>query len=251
MLSGDLRQYVDTDAHTYAAAPRWAQRAEAAIMARGKFHVALSGGSTPRALYRRLANPEFANRVAWDRVHIYFGDERAVPPDHPDSNYRMAKEALFDHVPIPPTQIHRIEGERADILEAATRYSHLDATRLPLSAQGVVQFDLLLLGGGADGHIASLFPGTPVLHERARFVEAVVRVEILDSLRITVTLPVIDHALHVVILVSGEYKAEIMRNLTKGRRMPPYPVQLINPLGVFEWYVDSAAAALLPSELRT
>jgi len=250
MLSGDLRLFVDTDALHFAAAQRWAQLAEAAIMARGKFHVALSGGSTPRALYRRLANPEFANRVAWDRVHIYFGDERAVPPDHPDSNYRMAKEALFDHVPIPPPQIHRIEGERADIHEAATRYSQLLATRLPLSAQGVVQFDLLLLGVGADGHIASLFPGTPVLHERARFVEAV-RVEKLDSWRITVTLPVIDHARHVVILVSGENKAEIMRNLTKGRRMPPYPVQLINPHGVLEWYVDSAAAALLPSELRT
>lgn len=250
MLSGDLRLFVDTDALYFAAAQRWVQLAEAAIMARGKFHVALSGGSTPRALYRRLANPEFANRVAWDRVHIYFGDERAVPPDHPDSNYRMAKEALFDHVPIPPTQIHRIEGERADIHEAANRYSQLLATRLPLSAQGVVQLDLLLLGVGADGHIASLFPGTPVLHERARFVEAV-RVEKLDSWRITITLPVIDHARHVVVLVSGENKAEIMRNLTKGRRLPPYPVQLINPHGVLEWFVDSAAAALLPSELRT
>src|SRR3569623_1646412 len=162
MLSGDLRLFVDTDALHFAAAQRWAQLAEAAIMARGKFHVALSGGSTPRALYRRLANPEFANRVAWDRVHIYFGDERAVPPDHPDSNYRMAKEALFDHVPIPPTQIHRNEGERADIHEAATRYTQLLTTRMPL-----------------------------------------------------------------------------------------YPVQRSIPHGVVEWYVDSAAAALLPSELRT
>src|SRR3569623_1377302 len=116
MLSGDLRLFVDTDALHFAAAQRWAQQAEAAIMARGKIHVALSGGSTPRALYRRLANPEFANREAWDRAHIYFGDERAVPPVHPDSNYRMAYEELFDHVPIPPSLFLRIDGDRADIL---------------------------------------------------------------------------------------------------------------------------------------
>src|SRR3569833_1366958 len=191
MLSGDLRLFVDTDALHFAAAQPRAQQEEAAIMARGKIHVALSGGSTPRALYRRLANPEFANRVAWDRVHIYFGDERAVAPDHPDSNYRMANEALFDHVPIPPTQIHRIEGERADIHGAATRYSQLLATRLPLSAQGVVQFDLLLLGVGADGHITTQKPKTPKQHKRTRKDKAV-RVEKLDSWRITVTLPVID-----------------------------------------------------------
>ena len=250
MLNGDLRQFPDLDALNYAAAQRWVQLAEAAIIARGKFHAALSGGSTPRALYRRLASPEFANRVAWDRVHIYFGDERTVPPDHPESNYRMAKEALFDHVPIPLAQIHRIEGERADVHEAATKYSQLLATRLPLSAQGVVQFDLLLLGVGPDGHIASLFPGTPVLHERARFVEAVY-VQKLESWRITVTLPVIDHARHVAILVSGENKSPILRDVVRGRRSPPYPVQLINPQGVLEWYLDSAAASLLPKELRS
>src|SRR3569832_590055 len=168
MLNGDLRLFVDADALYFAAAQRWVQLAEAAIAARGKFHVALSGGSPPRSLYRRLANPDFANRIAWDRMHVYFGDERAVPPDHADSNFRMAKDDLIVHVPIPLAQIHRIEGERADIHEAATKYSQFLASRLPLSAQGVVQFDLLLLGVGTDGHIASLFPGTAVLHERAR-----------------------------------------------------------------------------------
>lgn len=250
MLNGDLRLFVDADALYFAAAQRWVQLAEAAIAARGKFHVALSGGSTPRSLYRRLANPEFANRIAWDRVHVYFGDERAVPPAHTDSNFRMAKEALFDHVPIPLAQIHRIEGERADIHEAATKYSQLLASRLPLSAQGVVQFDLLLLGVGTDGHIASLFPGTAVLHERARFAEAVF-VEKLEAWRVTVTLPVIDHARHVMILVSGEDKAPILRDVVSGRRTPPFPVQLINPQGMLEWYVDGAAASLLPAELRS
>lgn len=250
MLNGDLRLFADTEALSLAAAQRWVQLSDAAITARGRFHVALSGGSTPRALYRRLAQPEFARRIAWERVHIYFGDERAVPPDHPDSNFLMAKEALLEHVPILPVQIYRIEGERADIQEAATKYSQLLASRLPLSAQGVVQFDLLLLGVGTDGHIASLFPGTAVLHERARFVEAVF-VEKLKAWRVTVTLPVIDHARQVMILVSGESKAPLLRDLVSGRRSPPYPVQLINPQGVLEWYVDGAAASLLPTELRS
>lgn len=250
MLNGDLRLFADVDALNHAAAQRWVQLAASAIGARGKFHVALSGGSTPRALYRRLALPEFAERVAWDRVHIYFGDERAVPPDHPDSNYRMAKEALLDHVPIPSAQVHRIEGERSEVHEAATKYSQLLATRLPLSSQGVVQFDLLLLGVGADGHVASLFPGTPVLHERARFAEAVY-VKKLESWRITVTLPVIDHARHVAVLISGGNKAQVLHDVERGRRSPPYPVQLINPHGVLEWFVDAAAASLLPRELRS
>ena len=250
MIIGDLRLFADGDALNYAAAQRWVQLAEAAISARGKFHIALSGGSTPRALYRRLANPDFANRIAWDRVHVYFGDERTVAPEHADSNYRMAKEALLNHVPIPPTQIYRMEGESADPHEAATQYARLLSSKLPMSAQGIVQFDLLLLGVGPDGHIASLFPGTPVLHERARLVEAVF-VEKFDSWRITLTLPVIDQARHVLILVSGESKASIMREVFGARTTPPYPVQLINPQGVLEWYLDQAAASLLPEALRS
>jgi len=233
-----------------AAAQRWITLADSAIIARGKFHVALSGGSTPRALYRRLAHPPFAKRIAWERVHVYFGDERTVPPDHPDSNFRMAKEALLDHVPVPPSQIHRIEGEAEDPHAAAVKYTRTLTRNLPLSAQGVAQFDLLLLGVGRDGHIASLFPGTPVLHERARLVEAV-RVEKLDTWRITITLPVIDHARHVLILVSGEDKAPILRDVFAARHTPPFPVQLINPQGALEWHLDQSAAALLPEELRS
>src|SRR3569833_3380510 len=141
MLNGDLRLFVDADALYFAAAQRWVQLAEAAIAARGKFHVALSGGSTPRSLYRRLANPDFANRIAWDRMHVYFGDERAVPPDHADSNFRMAKDILFDHVPIPLAQIHRIEGERADIHGAAAGGARGRAARRPRAARGGGQGD--------------------------------------------------------------------------------------------------------------
>ena len=250
MFIGDLRIHADADVLIDAVTERWLALAEGAISARGKFQVALSGGSTPHALYNRLAQAKFAKRLAWDRVHVYFGDERTVPPDHADSNFRMARETLLDHVPVPATQIHRIEGEALDPHAAALKYTRILTKNLPLSAQGVVQFDLLLLGVGIDGHIASLFPGTPVLHERARLVEAV-HVEKLDTWRVTVTLPVIDHARHVLILVSGEDKAPIMRDVFSTRQTPPYPVQLINPQGVLEWHIDQAAAALLPEELRS
>jgi 6-phosphogluconolactonase len=250
MFIGDLRIHADANTLIDAVAKRWLEIANEAINARGKFHVALSGGSTPRSLYRLLALPQFAERIPWDRVHIYFGDERTVPPDHNDSNFRMAKEALLDHVAIPLAHIHRIKGELEDPHDAAGEYTRELTSNLPLSAQGVVQFDLLLLGVGSDGHIASLFPATPVLHERARLVEAV-RVEKLDSWRITLTLPVIDHARHVLILVSGDAKAPIIRDVFATRRTPPYPVQLINPQGMLEWHLDQAAAALLPEELRS
>ena len=250
MFVGDLRIHADTDALIEAVARRWREIATAAINARGKFHVALSGGSTPGALYRLLALPKHAEHIPWDRVHIYFGDERAVPPDHADSNFRMAKEALLDHVSIPPSHIHRMQGEAEDPHVAASAYTRELTTNLPLSAQGVVQFDLLLLGVGTDGHTASLFPGTPVLHERARLVEAVF-VEKLNSWRITLTLPVIDHARHVLIMVNGESKASIIRDIFSTRRAPPFPVQLINPQGHLEWHLDHSAAALLPEELRS
>ena len=250
MFIGDLRIHLDANALIEAVAQRWVTLADDAIAARGKFHVALSGGSTPRALYHRLTHPPFSDNIAWNRVHIYFGDERTVPPDHADSNYRMARETLLDYVPIPASQIYRIEGEALDPHAAAANYTRSLSKNLPLSSQGVVQFDLLLLGIGSDGHIASLFPSTPVLHERVRLVEAV-HVKKLDTWRITLTLPVIDHARHVLIVVSGKDKAPIMRDVFATRHTPPYPVQLINPLGTLEWHVDQAAAALLPEELRS
>lgn len=250
MFIGDLRIHADANALIEAAAQRWLEVANNAINTRGKFHVALSGGSTPSSLYRLLALPKFAERIPWDRVHIYFGDERTVPPDHVDSNFCMAKQALLDHVSIPAANIHRMMGELEDPHAAASAYTQELTTHLPLSAQGVVQFDLLLLGVGTDGHIASLFPATPVLHERARLVEAVY-VEKLDSWRITLTLPVIDQARHVMILVSGAAKAAVMRDVFTTQSTPPYPVQLINPQGTLEWHLDQAAAAALPEELRS
>ena len=248
MMIGDIRIHADDAVLSRAVAQRWIDIADAAIAARGKFHVALSGGSTPQRLYERLREPPFIDRIKWDRVYIYFGDERMVPPDHRDSNYRMAREALLDHVPIPASQICRMEGETTNPSDAATKYARTLTSLLPMSAQGVVQFDLLLLGVGTDGHIASLFPGTSILHERARLVEAVY-VEHLDSWRISITLPVIDQGRHVIVLVGGDAKAEIMKNVFTTRRSPPYPVQLISPQGILEWHLDKAAAKLLPAEL--
>jgi len=250
MFIGDLRIYSDKAALIESAAQRWLTLADQAIAARGTFHVALSGGSTPQDLYRRLAQSPLAERIVWDRVHIYFSDERTVPPDHADSNYHMVKEALLDHVPIPAAQIHRMEGEALDPHAAAVKYTRMLTKNLPLSSQGVAQLDLLMLGVGEDGHIASLFPGTPVLHERARLVEAV-QVEKLDTWRISLTLPMIDHARYVMMLVSGAGKADILRDVFSTRPTPPYPVQLINPQGALEWHIDQAAAKLLPEELRS
>ncbi len=249
MLVGELRIHPDPEALARAVAERWVELAAEAARARGRFHVALAGGSTPRRLYRLLAETPYRERIPWAQVHLWFGDERCVPPDHPESNYRMVRESLLDRVPIPPEQVHRMEGEAEDPAEAATRYARELTSQLPLSAQGVVQFDLILLGMGTDGHTASLFPGTPVLRERARLVEAV-HVERLGRWRITLTLPVIDHAHHVLFLVTGAEKAAVIREVFIGRPSPPYPVQLIQPRGQVEWHLDEAAAAELPEELR-
>ncbi|MFZ5592930.1 MAG: 6-phosphogluconolactonase [Pseudomonadota bacterium] len=229
----------------HACAQRFAELATQAIAARGQFHVALSGGTTPRSLYQRLATPQFASRIDWRRVHVWFGDERTVPPDHPDSNYRMARESLLDHVPIPPAQVHRIEAEKEG---GADDYEALLNEYIAASETAVPQFDLVLLGLGPDGHIASLFPDTAILRERDRLVAAV-WVAKLNTWRISLTLPVIDNARHVLLLVAGTGKAEIVREIfTDAPRAVPYPVQMLAPAGALEWHLDAAAAQYLSRE---
>lgn len=230
-----------------AAAQEWVVLAAHAIAARGAFHVALSGGTTPRALYQCLASAEFSGACDWQRVHIWFGDERTVPPHHPDSNYHMAQEALLRHVPVPLTHIHRMQGEQNDVQQAARAYQAQLAAHMPLfeapNAIAVPQFDLLLLGLGPDGHVASLFPDTPILAERTQWVAAVF-VEKLNTWRISLTLPVIENARHIMLLVTGASKAEIVGGIFS----PPtktsghYPVEMINPGVTMDWYIDSAAA---------
>jgi 6-phosphogluconolactonase len=226
--------YPDSVELARAAAEHFTTIAENTIITRGQFTVALAGGSTPRATYALLASDEFATRLNWQHVHVFWGDERCVPPDHPDSNHRMAREALLDHVPIPTDNIHRIRGELNP--EQATSI-YRDDLKTTLGSDG--RFDLVLLGMGTDGHMASLFPGTTALEERKRAAVAVY-VEKLQSWRVTLTLPTINAARHVLFLVSGSAKATVLAQISAGKSLP---AGLVRPShGQLTWLVDKDAA---------
>ena len=187
--------------------------AERAAAARGPFSLALSGGSTPKRLYARLAAAPWRERMPWDRVHLFWGDERFVPPDHPDSNRRMAQEAMVAHVPIPPANLHPVpvDGTPED---AARRYEAELRAFAAGRPQGEPLFDVQLLGLGPDGHTASLFPGTPALAERGAWVAAVVGAK--PEARITLTYPALDSSRDVAFLVAGAEKREIVRRFSAG-----------------------------------
>jgi 6-phosphogluconolactonase len=225
----------------------FAQRAAEAIARRGAFRVALSGGSTPRALYQRLATLKGTDgAIDWSRVHLFFGDERHVPPDHADSNYRMVKEALLTHAPIPGANVHRIKTEMPDAGDAASNYEQAIRNEFHIQPGEWPRFDLVLLGMGPDGHTASLFPDTPVLYERSR-IAAAVWVVSMQTWRVTLTPPVLNRARHVLFLVSGAEKAATLHAVLEGPPEPDrLPAQLIAPSdGLVHWYVDTAAAAQL------
>lgn len=235
----------DAAALAQEAARRFVSLAEAEIAERGRFTVSLSGGSTPRALFQLLTQPPHVTSIDWDRVHVFWGDERTVPPDDPQSNYRMAREALLDHVPIPPTQVHRIlaENEPAD---AARRYAETLAEVFELEPGEVPEFGLMLLGIGADGHTASLFPGTRALDETERLVVENV-VPQLDTVRITLTVPVLTQARHTIVLAAGPDKAEAIQRAIEGPYDPMQtPAQFVRKsVGEVIWLLDEAAAAKL------
>lgn len=242
MQDNTIHIVADIDALSAAAAQRWAALSAHAIAASGQFHVALSGGSTPRYLFERLAGADYAARVDWRHTHVYFGDERYVPSDHADSNFRMAYEALLRHVPVPAQQIHRVQTELPSAAAAAAAYEAVLNSHLPRDAYGNAAFDLMLLGVGPDGHIASLFPGTDILQEDTRLVAASY-VDKLAAWRISVTLPVINHARHIMMLAAGAGKTQILSYvLGASPGSEPLPVQMIEPTGGMEWYVDEAAA---------
>ena len=229
-----------------AAADRLTAIALASIADRGRFSVALSGGSTPRLTYELLASPEYRDRVPWGNVHLFFGDERSVPPTHEESNYRMAYEALISRLPIPAGNVYRMMGEidptiGARLYEKALR-SFFDDAPWP-------RFDLVLLGMGDDGHTASLFPHTPALAEQQAWVVAN-PVEKLKTFRLTLTPPAINHAAHVLFMVTGAAKAARLAEVIRGPRDPErLPSQMIQPIdGSLTWLVDKAAAANLLSE---
>jgi 6-phosphogluconolactonase len=201
--------------------------------------VALAGGSTPRALYQLLAARK---DIAWDQIQFFWGDERHVPPDHPDSNYRMAHESLFAHVPVPEANIHRIQAENPLAAGAAADYA---AEMRRVFGTALPRFDLVLLGMGPDGHTASLFPGTTALAEREKWVVST-WVEKMHSDRITMTLPVLNNAANIIFMAGGLEKAEVLKPVLSDSVEKTYPSQFIEPVnGRLLWMVDQAAAKLL------
>ncbi|PYX18498.1 MAG: 6-phosphogluconolactonase [Acidobacteria bacterium] len=223
-----------------AAAAEFIALASTAIRDHEKFSVALSGGSTPKSLYSVLAKAT----LSWEKIFFFWSDERHVPPDHPDSNYRMAKEALLSKVPVPPENIFRVRAEEKDANVVAKDYEEALKLFFRLKPGEFPRFDLILLGLGPDGHTASLFPNTAALNETKRLVVAN-WVEKLKTTRITFTYPVLNHAACVIFLVSGADKADMVRNVLEDGRAG-LPSQRVHPVnGRLLWLLDKGAASKL------
>jgi 6-phosphogluconolactonase len=224
----------------HAAAKMFVERASKTMAARGRFSVALSGGSTPRRVYQLLASYEYRHRIEWSSVHIFFGDERCVPANDAASNYRMAYETMISHVPIPAENVHRINGEGEPGFNAQAYEQEL---RMHFPNHDWPRFDLIFLGLGDDGHTASLFPQTVALEEKKSWVVAN-WVEKLSSFRITLTAPAINHAMEIVFLVTGKEKAKALHAVLYGpKNAETYPAQLVQPEdGSLIWLVDKAAS---------
>jgi 6-phosphogluconolactonase len=211
-----------------------------AVQARGRFTVSLSGGSTPRGLYSQLARD--AHRLPWDKIYLFWGDERHVPPDDKDSNYGMVRETLLSHVPIPPDHVFRMHAEDTDANRVAEQYEQTIRQFFGLKAGELPRFDLVLLGLGPDGHTASLFPGSAALQERSRLVVAN-WVEKFGHYRLTLTAPVLNNAAEVMFLVSGSEKTSALQSvLYSDAPAEQFPAKMIEPRsGRLLWLVDRAA----------
>jgi 6-phosphogluconolactonase len=242
-MDPEIKVLPDAAEIAYQAAERIVAAANRAAAEGRRFSLALAGGSTPKALYELLATNPYKSRVDWPGVEVFFGDERTVPPDHPDSNYRMAREALLSKVPIPGDNVYRMAGE-IDPDEAAKRYGEMLKEKF-----GDGGLDMVLLGMGDDGHTASLFPDTEALNETkhravANFVPK------LNTWRITLSAPFINRARDVLFLVGGAGKAQRLKEVLEGPPDPRrLPVQLIKPTeGRVTWLVDAPAAGMTAEE---
>ena len=229
------------------AARRVRRSATTALLARGRWRIALAGGSTPRALYRELAEASApSDQLDWTRTDLFFGDERAVPPDHADSNYLMVRDTLLSRITIPTVNVHRMEGEAPDLDAAAARYA---------AQLGEPALDLAILGMGADGHTASLFPGTTALAERDRRCVSVA-VPALATSRITLTYPVFEAAREIIFLIAGPDKAATLKRVIEGPYQPDQlPSQAIirgegSGRGAVAIFCDRGAAAELSTISR-
>ena len=242
-MDPEIKVLPDVPDVAHEAAERIVAAANLAAVEGRTFSVALSGGSTPKALYEMLALDAYRSRVDWAKVEVFFGDERNVPPDHKDSNYRMAREALLSKVPIPGDNVYRMHGE-LDPNEAAKQYGQTLKEKF-----GDGGLDLILLGMGDDGHTASLFPATKALDETKHRCVANY-VDKLKTWRITLTAPFINRSKQVIVLVTGAGKADRLAEVLEGPRDPKrLPIQLINPAnGRLVWLVDAAAAGMTAEE---
>lgn len=215
----------------------------ASVQGKGIFSVALAGGSTPRTLYQLLASSDFKERIPWPGVHLFWGDERCVPPSHRDSNYKMVQETLISRITIPPENIHRMPGE-LDPGQGAGLYEK--KLRDFFEAENIPRFDLILLGLGTDGHIASLFPGSPALQEKRRLVVPA-STEGARHHRLTLTLPVINNARRIFFMVAGAEKAGVLAHVLQDQEgSPDLPARMVSlAKGELSWYLDQAAVGLL------
>ncbi|MBF6591069.1 MAG: 6-phosphogluconolactonase [Ktedonobacterales bacterium] len=241
-----LTIYADLDALGHAAADLFVRMSLQAQADHEQFRVALSGGSTPRTLHTLLAAAPYRERVNWSHIEFFWGDERTVPPDDPESNYRMARETLLDRVPVRPEGIHPMPTQLGDPAATAAHYSDELRAAFALGEDDLPRFDLIFLGMGPDGHTASLFPHTAALRATDKLVVANA-VPRLQTFRITLTASVINHAAAVAFLVSGADKAPALAAVLEGAHAPDeYPAQLIAPTdGDLYWLIDRAAATQL------
>jgi len=243
----EIRILADASSIAQTAAAEFLQAAQEAVRDKGVFTVAVAGGSTPKALYGLLStNPLLQAKVPWSKIQFFFGDERHVPPDDAESNFRMATEAMLGKAPIDPKQVHRVMSEKRNAAQAAEEYEqdlresfHLQASQLP-------RFDLILLGMGPEGHTASLFPGTKALKEERRLVVSN-WVGKLYTDRITLTPPVLNNAARITFMVHGAEKAPALKAVLEGPYEPEQlPAQIVQPKqGKVLWLVDPTAASML------
>jgi 6-phosphogluconolactonase len=248
----EVRILADASSIAQTAAAEFLEAARQAVSEKGSFSVALAGGSTPKALYGLLAtNPLLQAKVPWGKIQFFFGDERHVPPEDAESNFRMAEEAMLSKAPVDPRQVHRIKGEKRNAAQAAEEYEQDLRASFRLQAGQFPRFDLVLLGMGPEGHTASLFPGTKALKEERRLVVSNWVGKFYTD-RITFTPPVLNNASRVIFMVHGEEKAPALKAVLEGPFEPEQlPAQIIHPTqGKVLWLVDPSAASMLVPQAK-
>jgi 6-phosphogluconolactonase len=247
----EVRILADANAIAQTAAAEFLDTALDAVRQEGSFSVALAGGSTPRDLYGLLSNNPLQAKVPWGKIQFFFGDERHVPPDDRESNFRMATEAILAKAPIDPKQVHRIKSEKPNASEAAQEYEQELRESFKLKPDQLPRFDLVLLGMGPEGHTASLFPGTKALREQRRLVVSN-WVGKLYTDRITLTPPVLNNAARIIFMAHGAEKAPALKAVLEGPYEPEQlPAQMINPSkGRVVWLVDPSAASMLAPQAK-